>query len=316
MVLQNLFSVPIQLNGNLIEFSKESSHHNQQQTNEVFTDKWDKVDKFEDFNIIVDFQTDWYLKLYGFADIDAFKQFLSNKKVILDAGCGLGYKAAWFAELAPNSIVIGMDFSEAAEHSAKRYKHLPNLFFIRGDIADTKMNIGAIDYVSCDQVIMHTESPEYTFKHLSQIMSNVGEFACYVYSKKALPRELLDDYFRLQTHNIPTEKMWEFSEQLTVLGENLTKLNVQFDCPDIPVLGIKGGRYDVQRFIYWNFIKCFYNENFSEQINTATNYDWYSPSNAKRFTNDEFLKMASDNNLVSTALHAEEACYSGRFKKQ
>jgi len=315
MKIEDIFSEPVKLTGNLIEFAKSSTHQNQQQTNEVFSDKWEKVDKFEDFNTIVEFQNDWYLKLYGFESEEAFKVFLSTKKVILDAGCGLGYKAAWFAELAPNSIVIGMDFSEAAEQSAKRYAHIKNLFFVRGDIADTKLNNGVIDYVSCDQVIMHTEIPEYTFKHLAQVMSKEGEFACYVYSKKALPRELLDDYFRLQTHNISTKEMWEFSEQLTVLGENLTKLNVQFDCPDIPVLGIKAGRYDVQRFIYWNFIKCFYNSNFSEQINTATNYDWYSPSNAKRFTNQEFMKMSTDNNLKPTFLHTEEACYTGRFKK-
>jgi len=24
-----------------------------------------------------------------------------------------------------------------------------------------------------------------------------------------------------------------------------------------PELGIKGGKYDLQRFIYWNFLKCF-----------------------------------------------------------
>ncbi len=59
--------------------------------------------------------------------------------------------------------------------------------------------------------------------------------------KKALPRELLDDYFRLATHDIPNEQLWEMSAQLTELGKCLSDLKVTIDSPDIPLLGIKGG---------------------------------------------------------------------------
>lgn len=48
--------------------------------------------------------------------------------------------------------------------------------------------------------------------------------------------------------------------------------------------------------IYWNFIKCFWNEELGYDTSVATNFDWYSPSNAKRYSE-------------------EEACYSGRFLK-
>jgi len=109
--------------------------------------------------------------------------------------------------------------------------------------------------------------------------------------------------------------MWEFSKQLTELGKTLSNLKVNFTCPDIPVLGIKGGDYDIQRFIYWNFLKCFWKDDWSFELNQSTNYDWYAPSNAKRFSKSEFEKMGADNNLVNTFIHEEEACYSGRFKK-
>jgi SAM-dependent methyltransferase len=240
---------------------------------------------------------------------------LKTKQVIVDTGCGLGYKAAWFASLAPESIVIGIDISDALELAAKNFAHLPNLFFLKGDIANTGLKDNSIDFVVCDQVIMHTESPETTFAHLSSITSAGGEFACYVYSKKALPRELVDDYFRTATHKIPNEEMWKFSEQLTELGKRLSELNVSFESPDIPLLGIKGGTYDIQRFIYWNFLKCFWKEDWGFDLCKSTNYDWYAPSNAKRFTKEEFLAMVADNNLTIDFLHSEEACYSGRFSK-
>ncbi len=109
--------------------------------------------------------------------------------------------------------------------------------------------------------------------------------------------------------------MWQFSQQLTELGKRLSDLNVSFDCPDIPVLGIKGGTYDIQRFIYWNFLKCFYKPEWSMQLNDSTNYDWYAPSNAKRFSKLEFEEMIKSNNLNVSFFHEEEACYSGRFRK-
>ena len=46
-------------------------------------------------------------------------------------------------------------------------------------------------------MIQHTEDPDRTFAELTRVTHPAGgEFACYFYAKKALPRELLDDYFR------------------------------------------------------------------------------------------------------------------------
>jgi SAM-dependent methyltransferase len=315
--IQDLFEVEISIDKNLI--SKKNSNadnaSNQNQTKDIFSDKWADVEKYEDVDSLYQFQFEWFLKLYGFESEGVLANYLSTKHTIIDTGCGLGYKAAWFAKLAPHAIVLGIDISDAAFIAAKNFKQFPNLFFLKEDIAKTGLKGNVIDFTVCDQVIMHTEIPENTFKHLSDVTSIGGEFACYVYRKKALPRELIDDYFRLQTHNISNEKMWEFSEQLTLLGKTLSDLKVSFNCPDIPALGIKGGEYDIQRFIYWNFLKCFWKGDWSFDLNKCTNYDWYAPSNAKRFSQEDFEKMIFDNKLTITSFHDEEACYSGRFKK-
>ncbi|HMI80102.1 MAG TPA: hypothetical protein VK484_14985, partial [Ferruginibacter sp.] len=68
-------------------------------------------------------------------------------------------------------------------------------------------------------------------------------------------------------------------------------------------------------FIYWNFLKCFWRDDWSFELSKSTNYDWYAPSNAKRFSKEEFMEMIAGNNLAVTFFHEEEACYSGRFKK-
>ncbi|MBM3176574.1 MAG: class I SAM-dependent methyltransferase [Bacteroidetes bacterium] len=314
----DLFLNRVTINRNFISVldpNKLDLGKDQLQTSDIFSDKWIEAEGYHNIKQLYNFQFNWFLSLYGFQSEDDLKAYLSSKKIILDTGCGLGYKAAWLARLAPHAIVLGVDLSESIYLAAKNFIDIPNLFFFKGDIASTGLKEGVIDFTVCDQVIMHTEEPENTFEHLSRLTTKGGDFLCYVYSKKALPRELIDDYFRKETHNIPKEKIWELSEQLTILGKNLSELKATFSCPSIPLLGIKGGDYDVQRFIYWNFLKCFWKEDWGFNLSKSTNFDWYAPSNAKRFTKDEFLKMASDNSLSVSFLHEEEACYSGRFKK-
>ncbi len=307
------FEREIELRENYAVLVRESADANQHQTNSVFSEKWDKYESSEEKKKLYDFQRNWYLKLYGFESEQALAEHLRASRVILDAGCGLGYKAAWFAELAPKSLVIGMDFSGAAAHAARNYAALENLFFVRGDIADTGLGAGSVDYVSCDQVIMHTESPERTFAELARITPRRGQLACYFYAKKAVPRELLDDYFRSKCSHIEREKLWAMSEQLAELGRRLSLLNVDIDVPEIPQLGIKGGKYDIQRFIYWNFLKCFWNAELGTETSVVTNFDWYSPSNARRFSESEVRAIVAANGMREVFFHSEEACYSGRF---
>lgn len=314
--LKEVFVQPLSVSDNFAVLEAGSSHLHQQQTNDAFTEKWSKYEHSAEKERLYEFQRQWYLQLYGFGTEAALRSYLSRCRVILDAGCGLGYKAAWFAALAPDALVIGMDYSDAAAQAARSYADVPNLFFIQGDIAATGLRSGSVDLVSCDQVIMHTENPEATFSELARIAStSAGEVACYFYARKALPRELLDDYFRIRCPSIPHEELWAMSEQLTELGKVLSELNVSFDAPAVPALGIKAGRYDIQRFIYWNFLKCFWNPGLGRETSVVTNFDWYSPSNARRFSEQEVHAIVKANGLRETFFHAEDACYSGRFAK-
>lgn len=314
--LQNVFTSQINIVENFITINDVVNRHynNQDQTRDIFSEKWGEAEKYDDFEKSRRFQCEWFLSLYGFSSEEHLRDFLKNKNIIVDTGCGLGYKAAWFAKLAPHCLVLGVDISDSIFIAAKNYKGLSNLFFFKGDIGKTGIKNGIVDFTVCDQVIMHTEKPEETFSHLCEITSDNGEFACYVYSKKALPRELIDTYFREETHKISLDKMWDFSSQLTELGKRLSELNITFESPDIPLLGIKGGTYDIQRFIYWNFLKCFWNDDLGFELSKSTNFDWYAPSNAKRFSKDEFLSMSDINNMEVVYIHSEEACHSARFK--
>lgn len=314
--IQDIFNKPIELSGNYLNIvdGQYEERKKQKQTGKVFSDKWDWYGKSEEKENAWNFQKKWYLKLYGFNDEEQLKNYLRGCDKIFDAGCGLGNKSAWFAKLAPHAMVLAMDYSDAAIDASKIYEEIPNLFFMRGDIADTKFKSDCFDYVNCDQVIMHTENPELTFKELTRISKkDNGEIGCYFYRKKAVPRELLDDYFRSACLKMTSEELWVMSEQLAELGRNLANLNISFVSPEIPALGIKAGEYDIQRFIYWNFVKCFWSSELGIDTSIATNFDWYSPSNARRFSKEEVESIIYENVMAVKYWHEEEACYSGRF---
>jgi SAM-dependent methyltransferase len=315
-MIKDLFESPIEIKGNLIFRSDSSVASNQSQTNEVFSDKWKKVKEVVvDRSKNVERQRNWHLKLYGFDSFEKLTSFLSDRMVILDAGCGLGEKSEWLASMNPEAIVIGIDYSDSVELAAEKFADIPNLYFVRGDIADTGIKSGSVDYILCDQVIMHTESPEYTFDHLTSLLSAKGSFSCYVYKKKAVPRELLDTHFRSETHNLSHEQLWKFAEQVAELGKRLSEIDVEIDVPEIELLGVKAGKMPLQRFVHWNLMKCFWNPHLGEESSIANNFDWYSPSNAKTYTKEMFEEMIHKNNLLIDHFNEEDACFSGRFRK-
>src|SRR5262245_60220111 len=102
--MRSVFAEPIRFEGNFVAASAASAAVNQQQTNEVFSEKWRKYGDSGEREALFEFQRRWYLTLYGFASEQALGDFLSGRHVILDAGCGLGYKAAWLAGLAPHAL--------------------------------------------------------------------------------------------------------------------------------------------------------------------------------------------------------------------
>ena len=232
--------------------------------------------------------------------------------MIIDAGCGKGYKAAWFAKLSPYSTVIGVDFSTSVFEAANRYKNIENLYFIRSDIANMPINESCADFVNCDQVVHHTPDPPKTIKEFRRVLKKGMILSNYVYAKKALPRELLDEHFRSASHNLTDDQLWSLSEKLTELGKLLSDLKITIDFPDIKELGIKGGTRSSK--IFTGIFKCFWNEDYGFEGSVSCIFAWYDTYIDFRYSREEFLAMSKNARFENTFLHAEEACYSGLFK--
>jgi len=107
-----------------------------------------------------------------------------------------------------------------------------------------------------------------------------------------------------------------FSEDMAQLGKVLGKLKKKIKIPrDIPTLDIKAGTYDVQRFIYWNFLKCWWSDDVPFSQSIATNYYWYFPKFAYRHTPEEIKKWFKQTKIKITHFQEIESGISVNGKK-
>ncbi|MDQ4086651.1 MAG: class I SAM-dependent methyltransferase [Pseudomonadota bacterium] len=280
----------------------------------AFSEKWKALEQEDqDEEGWKLFQFRWYLQCYGYGSDEDLARALEGRRLVLDAGCGPGHKAAWLARLRPDATVVAMDLSDSIFLAARRYGSMPNMLFVQGDIAATPFREGAFDFINCDQVLHHTADPPATLREFRRILSVGGGLNTYVYARKALPRELLDEHFREYSKGLSREELWALSDQLTRLGKTLSELAITIDVPAMPALRIAGGPMDLQRFIYWNFIKCFWNPEHGFEASRLINFDWYAPETAFRYDRDEFVALVEAAGFAAEFLHSEEACHSGRF---
>ena len=117
----------------------------------------------------------------------------------------------------------------------------------------------------------------------------------YVYRKKGPVREFTDDYMRARLQNLSPEEAWGAIEPLTKLGITLGKMGVEIEVEeDVELLGIKAGRYDLQRFFYWNIAKAFYRPDLSFDEMAHINFDWFAPLNAHRQSEQQVRQWCAD----------------------
>jgi hypothetical protein len=95
----------------------------------------------------------------------------------------------------------------------------------------------------------------------------------------------------------------------------LSELNAKITAPEVPALGIKAGVYDVQRFIYWHMLKCYWNPDLSYGDSLITNYDWYRPLYAHRHSAGEVRNWFANAGLTIVTFHECQAGVSVRGHK-
>jgi len=258
------------------------------QTSKSFKDKWEQ-NKALAFSETLNEASDifnWILNRNGFFNTDTFKDWLSSKKSILDAGCGNGRVTALLDRYSnQDTKIIGCDLT-SSRVASENLAGLPKVNIRKKDLLADLKDLGKFDLIYCQEVLHHTSDPRKAFLNLCSLLNGSGEIAIYVYKKKAPLREYADDSVREKISVLSYDEAILLMNEVTEFGKALTGLgNVKV--PEVKVLGIDAGEYDIQRLIYHFFCKCFWNPSMSFEDNAAINYDWYHPQLCTRHTLEE-----------------------------
>jgi SAM-dependent methyltransferase len=279
-------------------------------TERSFRDKWQKNRGLvfaETLNPESDIHR-WILTRNGFQTTEDFARYLRGRRRMLDAGCGNGRVTALLRSLTDPATteVVGFD-KVSASMARENLPNAENLSIHDGDLLGDVSFLGTFDFIYCQEVIHHTSDPARAFANLCTLLAPGGEIAIYVYKKKAPVREFVDDYVREKIADLPYEQALQACDQITELGKVLSGLNVKFHAPRVDVLEIPEGDYDLQRFMYFFFMKCFWNPDLSFKDNSVINYDWYHPQLCFRHTMTEVQGWFEKAGLK--ILHATEDFY-------
>ncbi len=231
----------------------------------------------------------WILTRNGWDTPDGLRAYLADRARVLDAGCGNGRVTALLAQHAPDGAQIaGVDLT-AADVARENLAGAPGVAIHEGDLLGDLTGLGTFDFIYCQEVLHHTSDPAAAFANVASLLAPGGEYAVYVYRQKAPVREFTDDHVRDAIAGLPYEEAMEVSRRIAAVGRELAGLRAEITVPEIAQLGIEAGTYDVQRFVYHFFMKCFWSDELDAEANAAINYDWYHPQDCSRHTLPEVL---------------------------
>jgi SAM-dependent methyltransferase len=301
-------------------FTDTSGEVAQEQTARSFGYKWRERHTY-DSPAVLAVVRDWLTKKYGFESPEAMRSFFASRRRILDAGCGSGLSSStWLDRDWPEAWEgewYGVDISTAVDVARDRLGNIRGTRFVQADLMQLPFRPRFFDTIFSEGVLHHTRSTEEALRSLVPLLAEDGVFLFYVYRRKGPVREFTDDYIRSQISGLPPEEGWESLRSLTRLGQALAELKCEVEVSEeVPLLGIKRGRHDVQRLIYWHFAKLFWNPQLSFEENLHVNFDWYHPAYAHRQTEEEVRGWCRANGLRIQWFCAEESGISVRAVKE
>jgi arsenite methyltransferase len=288
----------------------------QEQVTEAFGYKWTHDKEWGISGATADIMTEWVQKLLGFASEQEYAAFFAGFGSILDAGCGNGRDVRRLAALCPQTKVVGVDVSDAVDTAIENTNHLLNVSIIRDNIsAPAHLEPLSFDCIYSFGVMHHTPNTKAALASLVGLLRPGGEIVFTIYRRKSPMREFTDDYVREALQSMTPEQAWKEMESITHLGKALSDLKAEIEIPEVKILGIDGGKHNLQRLMYYTMLKCYWRDGFSFQENVHVNYDWYYPKFAWRHTPAEVRGWFSEMRLEETFFKEIPAMLSFRARK-
>jgi SAM-dependent methyltransferase len=275
----------------------------------TFTDKWRRFRSYGLEPEHRDFLFGWLCKKLGLDGMDDLRAFYRKRRRILEVGPGSGFSARFMAETCPGEI-YALDISQAALTCYENTQSLANCTVVQADLMNAPFEDSTFDLIVADGVLHHTPDTRDAVSALYRKLAPDGEFFFYVYKRMGALRQFADRTIREQFTKLSLEDCSAACEAITELGRELSRLDAKITLKSpIPVLDIPAGTHDVQRFVYYNILKCFWNKNFDFETNNMVNFDWYHPQYAWQHSREEVETWLRD--LGATEIRFNDANPNG-----
>ena len=259
----------------------------QAKTSSTFSDKWRRFKRYGFEPAHEEFLFSWYTKKFGLPDRDALVDFYAARSRVLEVGPGSGFNTRFIARHC-RGAVFALDVSDAAMTTFENTRDLPNCTVVQADLMEAPFADASFDLVIADGVLHHTPDTRAAVRALYKKVRPGGQFFFHIYKQMGPARQFCDAYIREQFTRLSPEACYAACEALTELGRELTRAEATITLTrPIEVLGIPAGTHNIQRLIYYGFVKCFWNDAFDFDTNNMINFDWYHPHDAWQHTVDE-----------------------------
>jgi SAM-dependent methyltransferase len=256
-------------------------------TAETFSDKWQRFKTYGLDAAHQRFLFDWSTEKLGVPDREALIAFYAGRGRILEVGSGSGFNTRFIAEHCRGEV-FALDISEAAFVTFENTRDCPNCTVVQADLMEAPFADDSFDLIVADGVLHHTPDTRAAVRALYGKVKPGGQFFFYLYRKMGVVRQFCDNHIRKHFTKLSPEECYTACEALTELGRELARVDATITLTKpIDVLDIPAGTHDLQRLIYYGFVKCFWNDAFDFRTNNMVNFDWYHPRDAWQHTEAE-----------------------------
>ncbi|QOG12156.1 class I SAM-dependent methyltransferase [Arcobacter sp. FWKO B] len=271
------------------------------QTTEAFGWQWHNSDMGHNDGSKI-YSRQLFFDRYGICE-DELKEYIYNK-VVYDPAIGSGRVEHIFAKYAKE--IYATDLSDAVFKAKENLSTIfDNINYFKGNLINPPFKENSFDVVVCHAILQHTGNTFEGIKSLTNVLKNGGIIFFDVYRKAAPLRDFTDDFIRSLVSDLKPQEAWDKLIPITKLAQELYNKNIVVK-DDIEELEIEAGEYNLQRFIYYKFIKTFWNENMSFEDNHMVVFDWYYPKVSERYTVNEVKDWLSKLDLEVIKLHVLE----------
>ncbi len=238
-----------------------------------------------------------FMAMLGCHSVSQLKRLLTKATKTLNAGCGVAWSEYLF-NYNKKTERHCIDISLSVETAYQNIRDFKNIIVSQASIFELPYKDQTFDLIYSCGVLHHTPHPKKAFLSLVRKLTPGGRIGIYIYNVKPFLRELADREIRKITTSLDYDECMRFSRRITKLGRALSRIKQPLIIEeDIDLLGIKKGKYNLQRFIYDYFVKCWYNPKRHIKSAYLTNQDWYHPVYASHHTKEEMLAWFTEAGL-------------------